>query len=133
MHQILRLYYSQTGAAGYMLWPSGASKIISCEKRKGIGLADAQISNCSTLKAFQIEPSPIVQMDMITYYNLPINIDQLVSSSSVSGEARIESKLSNRLKRVLAQLRLLKNQIFLMPFTHKRLIRMSDTKKFLDV
>ena len=43
--KLLRLYQDRTGAAGYILWPSGAIKLIAFEKKSGIGLADASY-NC---------------------------------------------------------------------------------------
>ena len=42
--KLLRLYQDRTGAAGYILWPSGANKLIQLEKNSGIGLADAHIT-----------------------------------------------------------------------------------------
>ena len=35
--KLLRLYQDRTGAAGYILWPSGAKKLIQFEINKGIG------------------------------------------------------------------------------------------------
>ena len=58
--KLLRLYQDRTGAAGYILWPSGANKLIQLEKNSGIGLADAHITACHKLKAYQVEPSPII-------------------------------------------------------------------------
>jgi hypothetical protein len=40
-------------------FPSGAEKLIQCEKQKGIALADAHITACNNLNSYQVEPSPI--------------------------------------------------------------------------
>ena len=61
--KLLRLYQDRTGAAGYILWPSGAKKLIQCEEKNGIALADAHITACNNLIAYQVEPSPIIQLD----------------------------------------------------------------------
>ena len=68
--KLLRLYQDRTGAAGYILWPSGANKLIQLEKNSGIGLADAHITACHALKAYQVEPSPIIQLDQCKDYGI---------------------------------------------------------------
>jgi len=67
---LLRLYQDRTGAAGYVIYPSGAKKLIEQQNKKGIALADAHITACHSLKAFQVEPSPIVQLDICKYYGI---------------------------------------------------------------
>ena len=68
--KLYRLYQDRTGAAGYILWPSGANKLIQREKNSGIGLADAHITACHKLKAYQVEPSPIIQLDQCNIYSI---------------------------------------------------------------
>jgi glycosyl transferase family 25 len=61
--KLFRLYQDRAGAAGYILWPQGAKKLLQCEQKKGIALADAHITDCHNIKAYQVEPTPIIQLD----------------------------------------------------------------------
>jgi len=112
--KIFKLYQDRTGAAGYILWPSGAKKLIDHERRKGIALADAHITDCHTLQAFQVEPSPIIQLDYCEYYQIknPINTSAIKSTVSsynnTSGGARfIVKKLLKQLQLGIRQLGLI--------------------------
>ena len=83
--KLLRLYQDRTGAAGYILWPSGARKLIQCEERKGIALADAHITACNNLTAYQVEPSPIIQLDHCEHYDIknPISNDATINIQKI--------------------------------------------------
>ena len=81
---LLGLYQDRTGAAGYILWPSGAKKLIQCEEKKGIALADAHITACNSLNAYQVEPSPIIQLDHCQYYGINNPTELNISKSTVS-------------------------------------------------
>lgn len=70
-YQAQRLYQDRTGAAAYVLYPSGAKKLLHAAKRRAPALADAFISSCYTLKAYQINPAAAIQMDQCAYYQLP--------------------------------------------------------------
>jgi len=104
--KLLRLYLDTTGAAGYLLWPSGAKKLLECEANKGLALADAQIYNCRSLKSFQVEPSPIIQLDMAEHYGIKHNFDKKLIKSSVSSRTRLNNNLLFKFKRIWAQLKL---------------------------
>ena len=58
--KLYRLYQDRNGAAGYVLWPSGAKKLLRYERENGISIADAQIAHCNTLVSYQIEPAHII-------------------------------------------------------------------------
>ena len=60
---LFRLYLDRTGAAGYILYPSGAKKLLEREEKTGIGLTDAHITACHDLIGYQVEPAPSMQMD----------------------------------------------------------------------
>jgi len=104
--KLLRLYLDTTGAAGYLLWPSGAKKLLECEANKGLALADAQIYNCRSLRSFQVEPSPIIQLDMARHYGIDYKFDEKLFKSSVSSKTRLKNNLSFKFKRIWAQLKL---------------------------
>jgi glycosyl transferase family 25 len=128
--KLLRLYQDRTGAAGYILWPSGAKKLIQCEKRKGIALADAHITACNNLNSYQVEPSPIIQLDQCRYYNVKNSIDINTSKSSVSSHHNPKGGVFFWAKRIYFQIKLGIRQLFLITFSTRRYIKIK-TKDFL--
>jgi glycosyl transferase family 25 len=128
--KLLRLYQDRTGAAGYILWPSGAKKLIQCEKRKGIALADAHITACNNLNSYQVEPSPIIQLDQCRYYNVKNSIDIKTSKSSVSSHHNPKGGVFFWAKRIYFQIKLGIRQLFLITFSTRRYIKIK-TKDFL--
>jgi len=122
--KLLRLYMDTTGAAGYLLWPSGAKKLLECEANKGLALADAQIYNCRSLRSFQIEPSPIIQLDMARHYGIKYSYDKKLSKSSVSSKTRLKNNLLFKFKRIWAQLKLGLYRTKIVFFSTKRLINL---------
>jgi glycosyl transferase family 25 len=128
--KLLRLYQDRTGAAGYILWPSGAKKLIQCEKIKGIALADAHITACNSLSAYQVEPSPIIQLDQCRYYNVKNSIDIKTSKSSVSSHHNPKGGMFFWAKRIYFQIKLGIRQLFLITFSTRRYIKIK-TKDFL--
>ena len=129
--KILKLYQDRTGAAGYILWPSGAKKLIQCEKQKGIALADAHITACNNLKAYQVEPSPIIQLDHCNYYNIKNPIGDNASKSSVSSHLNPKGGVSFWIKRIYSQIKLGVRQLFLATFSTRRYIKI-NRKEFYD-
>ena len=65
------LYQDRTGAAAYVLWPSGARILLDKLKDQGMGLADAFISSTYQLRSWQTVPALAIQADMATAYGLP--------------------------------------------------------------
>ena len=104
--KLLRLYQDRTGAAGYILWPSGAKKLIQCEERKGIALADAHITACNNLTVYQVEPSPIIQLDHCEYYDIKNPISNNASDSSVSSRNNSKGGVFFWLRRIYSQVTL---------------------------
>jgi hypothetical protein len=41
--------------------------------KKGIALADAHITDCHNIKAYQVEPTPIIQLDQCRDYAIQTN------------------------------------------------------------
>jgi glycosyl transferase family 25 len=128
--KLLRLYQDRTGAAGYILWPSGAKKLIQCEKRKGIALADAHITACNNLNCYQVEPSPIIQLDHCEWYKIENPINNRASKSSVSSIDNPKGNWLFWVKRICSQIKLGFRQLFLITFSTRRYIKIK-TKDFL--
>ena len=125
--KLLRLYQDRTGAAGYILWPSGANKLIQLEKNSGIGLADAHITACHALNAYQVEPSPIIQLDQCKVYCISNTYSQTVSKSTVSTHVNSRGGAYFILKRLLYQLKLAFRQLCLLTKSQRRYISIRNS------
>lgn len=68
--KISRLWQDRTGAAAYVLWPSGARKLLQRVSQGEVALADAFISHTYDMKSFQVEPALAIQSDITSYYQL---------------------------------------------------------------
>jgi len=109
-HKLHRLYLDRTGAAGYVLWPTGAKKLIEHENKYGIGLADAHITACYDLVGYQVEPAVIIQLDQCKNYQIspPIETDSHILNQP---KPIYENKLFFKFKRIVSQFRMLVRQL----------------------
>ena len=125
-----KLFHDTTGAAGYILWPSGAKKLLRNHRKYGCALADAKISNCYDLTRIQVDPAPIVQLDMHQIYNFLIpDKYQTAKKSSVSSSDRLITTFRQRIRRIIRQLFIGLKKIILFPFCSNRFLD-SDLKYF---
>ena len=130
---LLKLYHDSTGAAGYILYPNGAKKILACEKRSGVALADAQISRCSSLIKLQVEPALIIQLDMSKTYGINIEEDNLLlSKSTVSSSSRPSRSYKFHFRRIMSQLKLGFRKIYLCFYAERRYIRLASKSSFIN-
>lgn len=99
-----RLYLDRTGAAAYVLWPSGAQKLLKLADVR-CGLADGLICECPGLKSYQIEPAAAFQIDQCHKLGLipPVDTHSSISPSQQSLPAR---HWRHRWRRLVAQLRM---------------------------
>ena len=69
-----RLYQDRTGAGAYVLWPSGARKLLKRASARP-GLADAVICAAYEMEIWQATPALAIQMDQCKTYSMipPIN------------------------------------------------------------
>ena len=97
-----RLYLDRTGAAAYVLWPSGARRLLALADRHA-GLADGLICECVELRSFQIEPAAAFQLDQCELLGLqpPISTSSSITPSQQECLAR---HWRHRLRRLVAQL-----------------------------
>lgn len=130
VYRLYSLYQDRTGAAGYILWPNGASKLLECEKKKGIALADAQISNCRSLISHQVEPTPIIQLDVAKYYEVEKTEFSDLSISSVYSKIRLRKSKTQVIKRVFSQLTLGLRHFLLLIISEKRFLEISRKETF---
>ncbi len=122
-----RLYQDRSGAAGYILWPSGANKLIQFEKNSGIGLADAHITACHKLKAYQVEPSPIIQLELCKIYDITNTYTETISKSTVNVGDKYKKSIYFMVKRVLYQLKLALRQLFILTKSQRRYIKIRNS------
>ncbi len=84
-----RLWLDRSGAAAYVLWPSGARKLLR-RAAQVPGLADAVISETVDLVRWQAAPALAIQMDMASRYGLtaPIAVTSSISTVPLPSPAR---------------------------------------------
>ena len=125
--KLLRLYQDRTGAAGYILWPSGAKKLIQFEKKSGIGLADAHITSCYSLLSYQVEPSPIIQLDQCKNYGVINNYTNISLKSTVSYSQNYRGGIYFIMKRLFFQLKLAFRQLLILTKSQRRYISIRNS------
>ena len=125
-HQLFRLYQDRAGAGAYVLYPSGAKKLLQHENKVGIALADAHIHNCHALNCYQIEPACAVQLMFCKKYGIEQQ-EMLISRSSIHNtNGKQKRVLIFRLKRIVTQLKLGAYQLSLIIKTKKRHITLNS-------
>ena len=79
--QLRRLRLNSAGAAGYILWPSGARRLLSRYEHHGVALADAFINQTPYWSVWQLVPANVVQMSVANEYGLsaPVHGDSLIA------------------------------------------------------
>lgn len=78
------LYQVQPSTAGHLLWLESARQLIVSGRRRGAALADAHIFTCYALRAFQVEPAAVIQLDQCEHYHrdCAVATESTISSSS---------------------------------------------------
>ena len=128
--KLFRLFQDRTGAAGYILWPSGAKKLLQHEEINGIALADAHISACTTLTAYQVEPAAIMQLDQCDNYGILSTHSEKIKMSTVSRPNNAKGQAIFWIKRIVAQIKLGFRQLGLIRISQRRYIKIRK-KDFL--
>ncbi len=119
--KLYRLFLDKTGAAGYILWPSGAQKLLEHERKNGIAIADAHIKDCYDLVAYQVEPALIVQLDQCEKYGIENHYEE-ESKSTVSTRNNYKGGVSFRIKRLVFQVQLAFRQLSIYFKSNRRYI-----------
>ena len=95
-----RLYQDRTGAAAYVLWPSGAGKLLSRADIRP-GLADAVICAAYELNSWQADPGLAIQLDQCALYGM---VQPIPTESSTSWDSPPRGRGVYRARRIAAQL-----------------------------
>lgn len=85
------LHLNSAGAAAYLLWPSGAKRLLSKYEEQGIALADAFINQTDNWNFLQLVPANAIQMNVAPEYGLP---EYAHSASLIARETQVTAKPS---------------------------------------
>lgn len=88
---LVPLHQDRSGAAAYVLWPSGAKKLLNQAKVR-VALADAMLCTTYELNSYQVEPACVVQLDQTASYGIFSLIDassQIASGAAVAEKSNI--------------------------------------------
>ena len=107
-YQLFKLYQDRNGTGGYIIFPSGAQKLLDFMSKRPIGLVDEFISSCRDLKSFQVEPAVLLQGVICPIYGVETEIDK----GSVIGQVQnlfdpdltLMQKILFKKNRIIAQL-----------------------------
>lgn len=132
--QLYALYQDRTGAAGYLLYPSGALKLLKRLEKTAPAIADGFIFSSYELLALQVEPAAIIQEDQLKAYGL-ISETQFNSTigRSENFKAVYKSKAEKRMfrkRRLIGQWHMACRYVQVMFKAQKRFIRL-DNDKFI--
>lgn len=80
------LKLNSAGAAGYLLWPSGAQRLLSKHRQAGVALADAFINSVSGWRSWQLLPANVVQHNVAHHFGVasPIEASSLISRETTA-------------------------------------------------
>jgi glycosyl transferase family 25 len=111
--EMIRLYQGRSGAAGYVMWPSGAKKLLAKMENEGIAISDKFINSDYKLLAYQIEPAVIIQLDQCRLHGLTPPIAVQTSLGTRPQSAPISSRMFwvFSIKRIIGQLKIGVNQL----------------------
>ena len=125
---LFKLFQGRSGAAGYVLWPSGARKLLDKAKNGHIGLADKYINACYTMVSYQIEPACIIQLDQLHLHGItpPIEVQSTISTDNAK-LSDLEKCSMCRIRRVLSQLAVGVNYLRHKKRASKRVVKLSDS------
>lgn len=109
-YQLYKLYQDRNGTGGYVLFPTGAKKLLDYMNDRSIGLVDEYIASCRHLRSFQIEPAALLQGVICPMYGVETEIDK----NSVIGlvknvyqfDLSLKQKIQFKTNRIVAQMML---------------------------
>lgn len=127
---IARLWQDYTGAAAYVLWPSGARKLLAHAARAP-GLADALICAAYDLAAWQADPAFALQLDQCAAYGMTPPIP---AQSSILAEPKppragypLPQRAAFRARRIAGQLRIAARRLSLLGRASRRHVPLART------
>lgn len=106
---IRRLYQDRTGSAAYVIWASGARKLLAHATLAGAP-SDALISSTYAMASWQADPALAVQLDQCAAYGVPqaiptASLIDAVTKPPLEAESAA-ARRAYRARRIAAQLRM---------------------------
>ncbi|WP_367947487.1 glycosyltransferase family 25 protein [Acinetobacter sp. BY484] len=134
--ELYNLYQDRTGAAGYILYPSGAKKLLNRLARTAPAIADGFIFSAYELQCLQVEPAVIIQEDQLAAYGL---IQQKSFDSTIGRSENFKAEFNSFAEKIAFKKRRLVGQIAMairyfqvMGKAEKRLIKLNQEKFIRD-
>lgn len=129
--KLFELYQDRTGAAGYILYPSGAKKLISRLMYAAPAIADGFICASYELCSLQIEPALVIQQDQMDQYLITsrLHFDSTIGRSEHHKPVyrSISEKITFKRRRLVGQLTMAIRYLQVMPKSSKRFITLNKT------
>lgn len=101
-----RLWQDRSGAAAYVLWPSGARKLLT----RGPAIADAVICSAYDLTTYQADPALAIQIDHCAAYGIepPIQVGSAILAERRPALAGLSARerAGYRWRRIASQFRM---------------------------
>ncbi|USZ14927.1 glycosyltransferase family 25 protein [Moraxella sp. FZFQ2102] len=108
--QLYSLYQDRTGTGGYVLFPTGAAKLLDRLQHTAPATADGFIYASYELNSYQTEPAMLIQQDQMQAYGLTddLRFDSTIGRSEHHAVEydNLSQKLTFKLRRLWAQLRM---------------------------
>ena len=111
--EMIRLYQGRSGAAGYVMWPSGAKKLLAKMENEGVAITDKFINSDYKLLAYQISPAVIIQLDQCELHGITPPIGVKTSMGARPQSVPITSRMFwvYSIKRIVGQIKIGLNQL----------------------
>lgn len=126
--KLFELYQDRTGAAGYILYPGGAKKLINRLKHTAPAIADGFICATYELNSLQIEPAVVIQQDQMQIYGLEdaLQFDSTIGRSEHHRAIyrNLAEKITFKRRRIWGQILMALRYIQVLPKAEKRFIRL---------
>lgn len=109
-YRLYSLFIDRSGAAGYVLFPSGAKILLDYINQRAIGLADEFIYSCQALRKYQVEPAALLQSDKCPQYGVACDTVFHSVIAQVSPKQTVDlsplAKLKFKTNRIMTQIKL---------------------------
>ena len=129
--KLFELYQERTGTGGYMIYPSGAKKLLTRLQNVSPAPADAFIFSDYSLNSLQIEPALLIQEDQMVAYGLTdqLQLDSIIGRSEHHKPVyhSLSEKIVFKQRRLVGQLAMAIRYIQVMPKAEKRFIALNKT------
>lgn len=96
-YALYQLLLEKNGTGGYIVFPSGAQKLLT-EAKNRLALADAFIYSCPNLNMYQIEPAALLQDVICPAYDIPVETPPVSLIGAIKNTVAFEPTLMHRIQ-----------------------------------